>query len=208
MSYKQFAGPLFLVLLLSGCMKEKKRQIPFVIPDYAVTNVAHQSPRKPVMRVVVFPLTSWDESIATTDLQALTQCFRERLLTKTCFECIFVNEWPEENCLTGLSQAFLEKWRKDYDADGLLWVGLTHYAPYVPLKLGVRAQLLEISTARILWMVEELFDSQDDRVERHVKDFQTQNTFETLNNLGQLSPRFFGTYVADKIWSTLPRAFR
>ena len=89
-------------------------------------------------------------------------------------------------------------------------LGITDYSPYVPIKIGVKGQLIELCSGKIIWGIDELFDGSREDVLYGVRKFRRshdQQVFETLDQLGQLSPRVFSAYVGEKICKTIPEKF-
>lgn len=183
------------------------------MPEYKIENVAYHSHEKSIHRVVILPIQSYTEAIRSEDLKLLQDIFYGALLEKQCFECIFLKQTDLTEELfpfKPISKAILQQLRVKYAADAILFLGVTCYSPYVPMKIGVRAQLFSIEDERNVWSLDEMFDSRREDVLCGLQKFQARKqlyTFESLNNLGQISPREFASYVAEKIWFFLAKYF-
>lgn len=204
---------LLLCFCLSGCFQEKKRQLNFLMPEYKIENVAYHGPKKSIHRVVVLPIQSYTEAIRSEDLKQLQDIFYGALLEKRCFECVFMKQTDLTEELfpfKPISKTILQRLQVKYTADAILFLGVTCYSPYVPMKIGIRTQLFSIDEERIVWSLDEMFDSRREDVSCSLQKFQARKqlyTFESLNNLGQISPREFASYVAEKIWFFLAKYF-
>ena len=203
--------PLLLIAgLLSGCFRSKREQIPFLQSEYNPKNVSYRMSTGSILRVVVAPLYNYGAEISDDDLKKVEKSFKQALLQKGCFECVFEDSIPFIDYARTIPSTLFEKLMKQYDADAVLFMGLTQYSPYTPIQVGARMQLIELSSNKIIWGIDEVFDASQEKVYFGVKHYQrahTLNSFETLDELGQLSPEYFCAYVGQKIYETLPESF-
>lgn len=198
------------VSLFSGCFRSKREQIPFLQTEYTPQNVSYRLATGSILRVVVPPLFNYGADISDDDLKKIENNFKQALLKTNRFECIFVRNIPFIDYAKGIPSTLFNNLIKDYNADGILFMGLTHYSPYTPIQLGFRMQLIELSSHKIIWGIDEVFDASQEKIYFGIKHYQrehTLNAFETLNDLGQLSPEYFSAYVGKKIYETLPENF-
>ena len=204
-------GPFLLIAsLLSGCFRSKREQIPFLQSEYSPQNVSYRMSTSSILRVVVAPLFNYGAEITDGDLKKIENSFRQALLKKGCFECVFENNIPFIDYARAIPNTLFEKLMKEYEADAILFMGLTQYSPYTPIQLGTRMQLIELCSNKIIWGIDEVFDASQEKVYFGVKHYQRAHTlsaFETLDDLGQLSPEYFSAYVGQKIYETLPESF-
>ncbi|MGX8717001.1 MAG: hypothetical protein ACSW8C_03360 [bacterium] len=203
--------PIFIIAgLLSGCFRSKREQIAFLQAEYSPKNVSYRMSTGSILRVVVAPLFNYGAEISDEDLKKVENSFKQALLKKGCFECIFEKNLPFIDYAREIPNTLFEKLMKQYDADAILFMGVTQYSPYTPIQLGARMQLIELSSNKIIWGIDEIFDASAEKVYFGVKHYQrahTLNSFETLNDLGQLSPEYFSAYVGQKIYETIPESF-
>lgn len=203
--------PLLLVAgLLSGCFRSKREQVPFLQSEYFPKNVSYRMSTGSILRVVVTPLFNYGAEISDSDLKKIENSFRQALLKKGCFECVFENDIPFIDYAREVPDTLFENLMRKYDADAILFMGLTQYSPYTPIQLGARMQLIELCSNKIIWGIDEVFDASQEKVYFGVKHFQRAHTlspFETLDDLGQLSPEYFSAYVGRTIYETLPESF-
>lgn len=196
--------------LFSGCLRSKREQIPFFQKEYIPQNVSYRMATGAILRVVIAPLFNYGADIADGELKKIENSFKQALLKKGCFECIFEKDISFIDYTREIPSTLFEKLMKKYNADGVLFMGITQYSPYTPIQLGIRMQLIELNSKKIIWGIDEVFDASKERIYFGVKHYQrahTINSFETLNDLGQLSPEYFSAYVGQKIYETLPESF-
>lgn len=201
---------LLIAGLLSGCFRSKREQIPFLQSEYFPKNVSYRMSAGSILRVVVAPLFNYGAEISADDLRKVERSFNRALLQKGCFECIFENDIPFVDYARTIPGSLFEQLIKQYNADAILFMGLTQYSPYTPIQLGTRMQLIELCSNKIIWGIDEVFDASQEKIYFGVKHYQrahTLNSFETLDDLGQLSPEYFSDYVGQKIYETLPESF-
>ena len=202
--------PIVLILCLSGCMRSKREQITFLQKEYVVKNSAYRMSTQSIIRVVVLPLANYSADISKKDLAMLHHSFAQALLKSGRFECIFEDSEDFSYTYPKLPYKLLERLTEKYDADAVMVLGITDYSPYVPIKIGVKGQLIELCSGKIVWGMDELFDGSREDVLYGVRSFRRshdQQVFETLDQLGQLSPRVFSAYVGEKICKTIPEKF-
>lgn len=202
--------PIVLILCLSGCMRSKREQITFLQKEYVVKNSAYRMSTQSIIRVVVLPLANYSANISDNDIKMLHNSFAQALLKSGRFECIFENSEDFSYTYPKLPYKLLERLAEKYDADAVMVLGITDYSPYVPLKIGVKGQLIELCSGKIVWGMDELFDGSREDVLYGVRSFRrshAQQVFESLDQLGQLSPKVFSTYVGEKICKTIPEKF-
>lgn len=201
---------ILVIGLLSGCLRDKRERICFLQKEHVINNVGSRMATGTVSRVVVLPLFNYGAEISEADLEKLQNNFLHAFLKKGTFECIFekTNQWIDFS--RAIPRDLFENLKSKYAADAVLFMGITHYSPYVPVKIGVKMQLIELVSHKIIWGLDEVFDASQEEVFYGVRRFQRKyglNSFETLNDIGQLSPGYFSTYVGEKICETLPESF-
>ena len=202
---------LFLgMLLLGGCMRSKRDQIPFLQKNYKAENTTYRMSTKSIIRVVVLPLVNYSAKISEDSMKLLQDSLVQALLKIGRFECIFehtenfIYEYPR------LPYRIFDRLSEKYNADAVMFMGVTDYCPYTPLRIGIKAQLVEVGSEKIIWAIDELFDGGREDVMYGVKNFRrghAQQVFESLDQLGQLSPKVFSVYVGRKIFETIPENF-
>jgi len=108
-----------------------------------------------------------------------------------------------------LPHNFFPRLKGSTSADAVLFVDLTAYSPYPPLKLGVRSKLVDISTGEILWAFDNLFDANEASVvnsaRRHYLDSNPSSVGTgDLSSTVLQNPTRFGNYAAHATFVTLP----
>ena len=206
-------------------------------PDNIYISVTNLPPT--LRRVVVLPLAH-DESqqALTSGCEMFEQVLQSELIKTKKFEVVTVGA-RELNYLTGqrswtgteeLPANFFTTLQKAHDCDAVLFCQLTTYQPYAPLATGWRMKLVDVSTQRVIWAADMVFDASDAAVRKDAQQFQkdqqgedteqkskkvlqtltswvyhepppaTEDQWAVLN-----SPRYFGQYSLAKLLKTLPQ---
>ncbi len=190
-------------------------------------------------RVAVLPLAHEEsQQELTSGCEMFEQVLQSELIKTKRFEVVSVGA-RELNYTTGqrswtgaedLPANFFDTLRKAHDCDAVLFCQLTTYQPYAPLVTGWRMKLVDVSTQRIIWAADMVFDANDAAVRKDAQKFQkeqqgengerkskkalqsltswiyhepapvTEEQWEVLN-----SPRYFGQFSLAKLLKTLPQ---
>lgn len=208
---------LFLALALgAGCrtpdFTDPARTGPFFTP----TNFTGV-PSLPAgfRRVVMLPISG--SGVTTAEMSsALDAVFAAALQKENRFEVVTVSRTDllrkfgveELASPTALPRELLSTLRRDYAADGVLFVDLTAFSAYRPLVVGVRAKLAGIEDAQLLWSFDQVFRSNDAAVANSARRYVLKQ--DRSPSPGDPSPAVlqspsrFGEYVAAAAFATLP----
>lgn len=96
--------------------------------------------------------------------------------------------------------------RKKYDVDAIVFGNITHYRPYEPMLLGVKAGMISTDTGTVVWSADGVFDSNENEVAELVKHyFESTHQKNALYGwkLILLSMRRYSQFVANQITETL-----
>lgn len=199
-------------LVGSGCetLKVTKAE-PSPHPENYFTATAHG---EALRRVALLPLFS--ETYPDQYLRDLDAMFQAELSKKGLFEVVRVSRADMEalfgerqfSSTEALPANVLSRLRERCGADGVLFTDLTHFSPYRPVSMGVRAKLVAASTGQIRWAFDYVFDSGNAAVADAAKHFQLtrSNEHQPLTNDGGsvlLSPSRFAKYVASETYASL-----
>jgi hypothetical protein len=98
--------------------------------------------------------------------------------------------------------------RQNLGADAVVFGTIHRYDSYPHLLLGVQVKMLDLRTARIVWGIEDVWDSTERITQRRIQRyFQTQvrTGYEPMNwRIFENSPLYFNKFVAYEITETLP----
>ena len=122
---------------------------------------------------------------------------------------------------------FFGSLQRVYGCDAVLFCELTTYHAYPPLLIGWRMKLVDVSTQKIIWAADVVFDAGDPAVSQSAEDYQKQQQgiekpVSLLNRMWTWidrraqpatddqwtilnSPRYFGEFDATKLFETLPQ---
>jgi hypothetical protein len=213
-----FAAFVSLLIFANGC-QTKALTDPIIGPDYASTNVFRKEAVLPatVRRVAILPISyNAGDAAAVAGEQMLEPMLEAELKKAARFETTFVK--PEQLRLwTGrerwdafdqLPPDMLRVIGEKTDCDAILFPRLTQFSAYPPIMIGGRMQLVTLD-ADIIWSIDELFDSAEERVSNSARRFdrarvKSNPVLEDSRSI-LLAPTSFGQYTAHEVFSTLPR---
>ena len=105
----------------------------------------------------------------------------------------------------GLEQ--LSTIRKTLNCDGILTGTITGYQPYPHMAIGLRLKLIGLKDGRLLWALEQIWDTADKTTEHRIKNYfqcQMRSGFAPLReNLVAVSSLRFIDFVAYEVAETL-----
>jgi hypothetical protein len=100
------------------------------------------------------------------------------------------------------------KLRSTYGADAVMMVDITSFYPYKPMSIGLRSKLAEISSGRVMWAADTIYNAGRDDIQEAALDFQKRKsgTPFPLEDSGSVlqSPRYFTRFAASTMLDTLP----
>ena len=212
---------LALALAAAGCMSPAIDDPARVGPFYTPRNFTGdaQLPAR-LHRVVLLPI--YGGSIAPQEsASALDAVFLGELQKQNRFEVVVLTR---EECLPRfhreefsstevLPHNFITDLKRDFGADGVLFIDLTTFKPYRPLAIGVRAKLADVDEdpPRFVWSFDNVFAASDPEVAASARhyflDSDRRGVPADLTPATLQSPSRFGAYVAATTFSTLPPVF-
>lgn len=223
LSRRRFLAVAALALAagLGGCTTPAINDDARVGPFYAPRNFNGdaQLPAR-LHRVLLLPLSGGANAVRET-VAALDPVFLAELQKENRFEVVVLTR---EECMhrfhreefastATLPADFIADLRRDFAADGLLFVDVTACKTYRPLILGIRAKLADISDEqpRIVWSFDNVFDASDREVaasaRRYFIDSDRRGVPADLSPATLQSPSRFAAYVAATTFATLPPVF-
>lgn len=204
-----------LALLLAGCATiERKWDVPDG-PAFVPANHTSAGPLpSTVRRVGLLPLhaDSWN----ATTLQPLDDAFAAELGKTGRFEVVriprsILHDWFGHGSFdsTGvLPESLPARLRSEFGLDAILLVDLTRYSPYAPVALGVRAKLMPLDGAGVLWSFDEVFDGAQPGVSVAARKYYLDHARPAMPHDDPagilLSPARFSKFVAWTTFGTLP----
>jgi len=206
-----------LLLLLPGCASLPGFGRPARAPQtYTPTNYSGETVL-PVglRRVLLLPACGGTvappESTLALDEElhtALQRQARFEVVTASREDCRVNFGAPELSSASALPHGFMEKVRRIYGADAVMFVDVTVYQPYRPLALGFRAKLATVQDVHLVWTFDEVLSAANPAVANGVQHHATEKgrattPVELAPNVIQ-SPGRFAAFVADEMFGTLP----
>lgn len=168
-----------------------------------------------VGKVAVLELKN--ESISAPELgKILTQTLADNLGKKHLFSIRTIYRTdPEWNGLNldevqMFSVPNMAEMHKQLKVDAILVGTITRYRSYPQLLTALRLKLLDLRDGRLLWAVEDVWDSTDKNTELRVKQFfdaQMRTGYQPMNWQFVInSPATFHKFVMYEVVSTLPES--
>ncbi len=167
-----------------------------------------------VRRVAVLPLAGVD-GLSAESAEPLREALTAALLATARFEVVAVDSGLL--CAVGgratvkstepLPAGLFERIAREHAPDAVLFVEVTHYQPYAPLALGVRAKLVSgDATHAVLWAFDTLYDARVPAVANSARRHAAGGGRDAVDvgPAGLQSPRRFAAYVFTDLCSCLP----
>lgn len=208
------AGGLSLALL-AGCTAIKPLWESRDAAAFRPTNFVATGPMPgEIRRVGVLPMHSDQWSAA--ELNSVEAAFLGEFRKTARFEVIEISRsavnarFGRESLAStaALPADLLSRLREDFGVDALLFLDCTHFAPYQPVALGIRAKLVPTATPGTLWSLDCLFDAARPEVANSARQYQlaeSRPSYPMENTSGiLLSPARFAKYAAWATFDTIP----
>jgi hypothetical protein len=196
-----------VAVLAAGCLG-KDRTEPSISPSY-IDLASLQGWNR---RVLIVPLAH--ETNGPNASPGMTAALVEHIQERRLFQRIV--ETPVEGAdgaplISGsrpLSLKDLSQIRRQTDCDSVLLGTITSFSSYPNLKIGLHLRLVDLRDSRILWAIQQIWDSSDkatqERIERYFHD-KLGESYDPLRwRLATVSPAAFETFVAYEVAQTLP----
>jgi hypothetical protein len=167
-----------------------------------------------IKRVAVLPLHT--DAWRAADIAAIEAAFGGELTKLGRFECANLTRrelkvrFGRETFVSSaaLPPDLLARLRSDFAVDAVLFLDLTHFSPYQPLAMGVRAKLVGIEDGSVLWSFDSIFDAAQPGVAVAARQYQLEHDRAAPPLDGAVgilqSPARFARYVAHAVFATLP----
>jgi hypothetical protein len=211
-----FCSVVLFTIFCTSCRKLEHEKIVAEAIPYQPQNL-YPVERLPAYfnRVVVLPNFHSDSSSQV--LSFSNDIFFKELTKVGIFETISLSE---SSCLELLGQKsfssseslpedFLNVLIEKYAANGVLFIDLHTYSPYRPLSLGVRAKLVDLKSGEFMWAIDETIDAANASVIATANNYQRVNHVQAISSKTTTSvlqsPRYFCKFVANLMFTTLPR---
>lgn len=200
--------------LLGGGCQTGKKAVTFVRPPPPQNYFSGEPIGIPIRRVALLPL--FNSKYPQEQLRELDAAFAAELAKKSIFEVVPVGRSAMESffgqrqlaSVEHLPADLLEKLRDRFGVDGILFTDLTHYSPYRPLSVGVRAKLVDATSGEIRWAFDYLFDSGNPAIALAAKTYQARFNQDNQPLPGDggtvlISPSRFAKFVANQTYVSL-----
>jgi hypothetical protein len=199
--------------LAGGCQTGKKG-VTFVKPLPPQNYFSGEPIGIPMRRVALLPI--YNDKYPAEQLRVLDAAFNAELTKKSIFEVVPVSRPAMEGLfghrqiasVENLPADLLDKLRDRYGVDGIVFTDITHYSPYRPLGIGVRAKLVDAASGEIRWAFDYIFDSGNPAIAQAAKTYQTRYNADNLPIAGDggtvlISPTRFARFVANQTYVSL-----
>jgi hypothetical protein len=99
--------------------------------------------------------------------------------------------------------------RQSLGCDAVLVGVVNQFQPYPHMQGGIYIRLVDLRTGRLIWAVDHVWDTADERVRRRIQEFfecELGKSTDPLQwRLATVSPQAFDRFVAYEVAATLPR---
>lgn len=205
--------------LLIGCKALLPPNDMVIGPAYKPSNVYRASAVMPttLRRVAVLPLAAVTPDAASEEGRLALEAVLGAELGKTrAFETVPLSSeqmvkltgrasWSAEEALPA---SLVKAIRDRVGCDAILFPKLSLFRAYPPIAIGWNIKLVECQENRIVWSVDELFDSGDGAVANAARLYYKEHLRqpEPLSDSMSVfsSPRRFGQYTLQAVFATLP----
>ena len=205
-------------LLFTGCRTVQEYISDKITPPHTPTNIYSTSPlTSSIRRVIFLPLAY--ESAEGDFLLQLDKIFAAELNKTKLFEVVPVSREELDNLFAQrqfssvgtFPSNFLNLLKSEYALDAIMFTDLIYYHPYKPIAVGVRSKLMDLSTGKIVWAFDNLFDAGDPSISlaaRRYNQHYNHTAFPLNDSKGLLqSPMRFSKYVAFEVYRSLPQEY-
>lgn len=204
---------VFLASLVAGCQTGKKA-VTLVKPPPPQNYFSSEPIGIPIRRVALLPI--YNDKYPAEQLRLLDTAFNAELTKKSIFEVVPVSRASMESffgqrqflSVENLPANLLEKLRERYGVDGIVFTDITHYSPYRPMSIGVRAKLVDAVSGEVRWAFDYIFDSGNPTIAQAAKVYQSRYNLDSLPIAGDggtvlISPTRFAKFVANQTYVSL-----
>ncbi len=204
-----------ILLSASGCQTGNKA-VTFVKPPAPQNYFSSEAIGIPIRRVALLPI--YNDKYPAEQLRVLDAAFSAELTKKSIFEVVPVGRSSMESffgqgqlaSVENLPPDLLEKLRDRYGVDGIIFTDITHYSPYRPLAIGVRAKLVDATSGEIRWAFDHIFDSGNPVIAQAAKVYQSRYNLDSLplpsdGGTVLISPTRFAKFVANQTYVSLAK---
>lgn len=205
--------------LLAGCSLLPPKARRALAAPYKPSNIYLRQAPLPegLRRVAVLPVpASRDDTSQAAGVELLQPLFLDALNKRHAFELLALSPaqvrevtgsdtWAAED---SLPHDFFERLTRATGCDGVIFVSVTAFQAYPPLRTGWKTRLVDCARHQTWWAVDEVFDAGAESVAAAADayarvDLNLPNAL--LADTGVLhSPRRFGQYTAHAVAGTLP----
>ncbi len=203
--YKIKITMIFLLLMNSGC-----KIVGPIIPETGHFYLNQGDEFHQIARVAVFEFQNYSNDMDIS--MKLTRAVTESLQKKHLFTIqVFERSDPAWQKLdlepaSSYSMEELSVIRKQLRADAVLYGSITCYQPYPHLMVGLHLKMIDLRSGKLLWAIEQIWDSTDKLVERRMKKFYKEYMRSTYGPMDWelliTSPRAFNKFVVYEIAET------
>jgi hypothetical protein len=156
------------------------------------------------------------DAVPVAAAASVAEQMRAALLSSGRFEAVFVSSeltqelsgMPAVRSTDPLPAGLFERLVRDHAIDAVLFVDMTAFQPYPPLRLGVRAKLARCDSRQtVFWAFDTVYDAHLAPVANSARRYAAGGRSDaTDTSVGVLqSPSRFAGYVFSDVFRTLPR---
>ncbi|MHC4987517.1 MAG: hypothetical protein ACYTFX_03340 [Planctomycetota bacterium] len=198
------------IIFLAGCrLVEPKAQTPY--GHYYLENRANFSA---VDRVALLELEN--ESTRVELAEQLTQVIADSFGKKHLFSIRTIGRMDpfwlrlDLDTIATAPPEHLQSIAEELNVDAVIFGTIKHYQSYPHLLIALHLKMIDVRRGRLLWAMEQVWDSMDRQVELRMKEYfekEVHNEYQPLDwRIMVTSPRAFNKFVVYEIGQTLPHS--
>ena len=196
---------LLAAVLLSGC---RSHSASAPLSDYYYLNPSNKLTTLGRVAIVEMDNDSSYPQISADITQTLYQALQKRQVFGLTLIRQHDPSWRslqlDRNATYTLEK--LSDIRETLKCDGVLLGTITEYRPYPHMAVGLRMKLLDLRDGRLLWALEQVWDSADKTTEKRIKNYfksEKRSGFAPLHEkLAVVSPIEFIKFVSYEVAGT------
>jgi hypothetical protein len=215
--HRCISGILLVIHLgFIGCQKMEKIPTPFQEENTPLPAnfYLEKDSIQPIRRVVMIPVHAPQISLnAQTELDL---AFQNKINATQLFEVVFL---PRENLsrrfgirsfdsAAPLPDTLFSYIQESVNADAVCFFDITAYHPFRPIRIGIRAKLIDLKSKKTLWAFDDIFDAGNTEVAASAVRYERKR-LANKRPTGHpdsilISPSRFTVFALDSALLTLP----
>jgi len=194
-----------MIVLAAGCKRETRTQIGFYMAPGGIPAEITRVAFVPMTNLSEFPTATDGMGAALAQAVQATKLFHFEVASPADSLCTCLPRDPKGQ----FSLKQLSELRRSLACDAILVGAVTQFEPYPHMQGGLYLRLVDVRTGRLIWSVDHVWDTADEKVRKRIQAFfehELGKTDDPLKwRLATVSTQAFDRYVAFEVAETLPK---